>query len=100
MYAAYGGGVKRWYLINSSRHYWFFRSDEVIEPLKNNTASGRRYDIKEREKKNVKKRVISSPETNYGSASKEILKVLGECHSNSLAMMEGAHGSSPLVRFF
>ena len=67
--------------------------------MKTNTASGRRYDRKEKETKKVKKRVISILETNYGSASKEILKVLGERHSNSLAMMEGAHGTSPLVKF-
>ena len=53
----------------------------------------------EKETKKVKKGVISSLETKYGSASKEILKVLGERHSNSLAMMKGAHGTSPLVKF-
>ena len=67
--------------------------------MKANTVSGRRYDIKEKETKKVKKQVISSLEINYGSASKEILKVLGERHSNSQARKEGAHGTSPLVSF-
>ena len=53
----------------------------------------------EKETKKVKKGVISSLETSYESVSKEILKVLVERHSNSQAMMEGAHGTSPLVRF-
>ena len=53
----------------------------------------------EKETKKVKKGVILSLETNYGSICKEILKVLAERQSNSQAMMEGAQGISPLVRF-
>ena len=76
-----------------------FRSDDVIEPSKSNNSSGISQEINEKETKKVKRAYISSLETSYGSASKDILKVLGERHSNSQAMMEGANGTLPLVRF-